>query len=110
MASSPKKLKYWVNNEWRESRTTKYMNCFDPSTGQVIALAPQCTAAEVEEAVAAAQAAFPAWSDTPPSKRAQVMFRMKALMDTHLDELTLLVATENGKVWDEAMGDVLKVT
>ncbi len=110
MASNPKKLKYWVNNEWRESRTTKYMNCFDPSTGQVIALAPQCTAAEVEEAVAAAQAAFPAWSDMPPSKRAQVMFRMKALMDTHLDELTLLVATENGKVWDEAMGDVLKVT
>jgi malonate-semialdehyde dehydrogenase (acetylating)/methylmalonate-semialdehyde dehydrogenase len=38
------------------------------------------------------------------------MFRMKALMDRHLDELTLLVATENGKVWDEAVGDVLKVT
>jgi malonate-semialdehyde dehydrogenase (acetylating)/methylmalonate-semialdehyde dehydrogenase len=86
------------------------MDCYDPSTGQVIAQAPQCTAAEVEEAVAAAAAAYPAWADTPPSKRVQVLFRMKALLDKHLDELTYLVAQEHGKVWDEAMGDVLKVT
>jgi malonate-semialdehyde dehydrogenase (acetylating)/methylmalonate-semialdehyde dehydrogenase len=110
MAAHPKKLKYWVNNEWRESKTTKYMDCFDPSTGEVIAQAPQCTAAEVEEAIVAARDAFPAWSDTPPNKRVQILFRMKALLDLHLDELTRIVATENGKVWDEAMGDVLKVT
>jgi malonate-semialdehyde dehydrogenase (acetylating)/methylmalonate-semialdehyde dehydrogenase len=110
MAAHPKKLKYWVNNEWRDSKTTKYMDCFDPSTGEVIAQAPQCTAAEVEEAIVAARDAFPAWSDTPPNKRVQILFRMKALLDQHLDELTRLVATENGKVWDEAMGDVLKVT
>ena len=110
MARKPKKLQYWVNNEWHESKTTRYMDCYDPSTGEVIAQAPQCTTAEVEEAIAAAKAAFPAWSDTPPNKRVQVLFRMKALLDAHLDELTLLVATENGKVWDEAMGDVLKVT
>jgi malonate-semialdehyde dehydrogenase (acetylating)/methylmalonate-semialdehyde dehydrogenase len=86
------------------------MDCYDPSTGQVIAQAPQCTVDEVEEAVAAAAAAFPAWADTPASKRVQVLFRMKALLDAHLDELTYLVAQEHGKVWDEAMGDVLKVT
>lgn len=105
-----KKLMYYANGEWRESETTKYMDCYNPSTGEVVAQAPQCTAAEVEAAVAAAQAAFPAWADTPPNKRVQVLFRMKALLDKHLDELTLLVATEHGKVWDEAMGDVLKVT
>jgi malonate-semialdehyde dehydrogenase (acetylating) / methylmalonate-semialdehyde dehydrogenase len=108
--ASPKKLRYWVNNEWHASKTAKYMDCFDPSTGEVIAQAPQCTVAEVEEAITAARAAFQPWADTPPSKRIQVLFRMKALMDKHLDELTMLVATENGKVWDEAMGDVLKVT
>jgi len=86
------------------------MDCYDPSRGKVIAQAPQCTSAEVEEAVAAAKAAFPAWADTPPSKRVQVLFRLKALLDEHLDELTLLCAEEHGKVWDEAMGDVLKVT
>ncbi len=105
-----KKLNYWVSGEPLESKTSKYMDCYDPSTGQVIAQAPQCTAAEVEAAVAAAQAAFPAWADTPPNQRVQVLYRMKALLDKHLDELTLMVATENGKVWDEAMGDVLKVT
>jgi malonate-semialdehyde dehydrogenase (acetylating)/methylmalonate-semialdehyde dehydrogenase len=110
MATSPKKLEYWVNGAWRSSKTTKYMDCFNPSTGEVIAHAPQCTADEVREAITAAAAAFPAWSNTPPNKRVQVLFKMKALMDAHLEELTLILATENGKVWDEAMGDVLKVT
>jgi len=105
-----KKLHYWVNGEARESKTSKYMDCYDPSTGQVIAQAPQCTSDEVEAAVAAAQAAFPTWADTPPNRRVQVLYRLKALLDEHLDELTRMVATENGKVWDEAMGDVLKVT
>jgi malonate-semialdehyde dehydrogenase (acetylating) / methylmalonate-semialdehyde dehydrogenase len=110
MATSPKKLKYWVDGGWRESKTSKYMDCFNPSTGEVIAQAPCCTAAEVHEAVASAASAFPAWSATPPNKRVQVLFKFKALMDRHLDELTTLLATENGKVLDEAMGDVLKVT
>jgi malonate-semialdehyde dehydrogenase (acetylating)/methylmalonate-semialdehyde dehydrogenase len=105
-----KKLQYFANGEWKDSATAKWMNCCDPSTGEVIAQAPQCTLAEVEEAVAAAKAAFPGWADTPASKRVKVLFRMKTLLDQHLDELTLLCAKENGKVWDEAMGDVLKVT
>jgi len=105
-----KKLKYCVDGEWLESKSGKYMDCYDPSMGEVIAQTPQCTAGEVDSAVAAAKAAFPAWADTPPSQRVQVLFRMKALVDQHLDELTLLLATENGKVWNEAMGDVLKVT
>jgi malonate-semialdehyde dehydrogenase (acetylating) / methylmalonate-semialdehyde dehydrogenase len=108
MTQAPKKLKYFAG-EWKESKTTKYMDCFDPSTGEVIALAPQCTSAEVEEAIAAAAAAFPAWSNTPAMKRVQVLFRMKGLLDKHLDELVLLVAKENGKVLDEAMGDAIKV-
>ncbi len=110
MAANIRRLDYWVNGEWHASKTSRYMDCFDPSTGEVIAQAPQCTPEEVESAIAAARDAFPAWSDTPPTKRVQVLFRMKALLDRHLEELTLLLATENGKVWDEAMGDVLKVT
>ncbi len=105
-----KKLQYFVGGEWLDSKTTKWMDCYDPSSGEVIAQAPQCTAAEVEQAIACAQAAFPAWADTSPSKRVQVLFRMKTLLDKHLDELTYLCAKEHGKVWDEAMGDVLKVT
>ena len=105
-----KKLKYHVDGEWLETKSGKYMDCYDPSRGEVIAQTPQCTAAEVESAVAAAKAAFPDWANTSPNQRVQVLYRMKALLDLHLDELTLLLATENGKVWNEAMGDVLKVT
>ena len=60
-----KKLKYWVGGEMLESKTSKYMDCYNPSTGEVIAQAPQCTSDEVEAAVAAAQAAFLAWANTP---------------------------------------------
>ena len=69
----------------------------------------KCTAAEVESAVAAAKTAFLGWANTPPNQRVQILFHMKALVDQHQDELTLVLATENGKVWNEAMGDVLKV-
>jgi malonate-semialdehyde dehydrogenase (acetylating) / methylmalonate-semialdehyde dehydrogenase len=109
-AVEPKQLKYWVGGEWKTSKTDHYMDCYDPSIGEVVARTPQCTAEEVRAAIAAAKAAFPAWADTPPSKRAQVLFRMKSILDRHVDELTRLVAEEHGKVWDEAQGDVLKVT
>lgn len=105
---SVERLKYCVDNEWRVSETSKYMPVRDPSSGKVIAEAPCCTQAEVDSAVAAAERAFPAWSDTPIPTRIQMMFRFKQLLDEHLDELTMLVATENGKVLKEARGDVLK--
>jgi len=110
MSEAPSRLKVFIDGEWVESRTAKYMNCYNPSTGEVIALAPQCTAEEVEAAVQAAKNAFPGWAATPANSRVQVLFRMKALLDKHLDELTGLLARENGKVLNEAMGDVLKVT
>jgi malonate-semialdehyde dehydrogenase (acetylating)/methylmalonate-semialdehyde dehydrogenase len=108
--SNVKQLQYWCDGGWKTSKTTKYMDCYNPSTGEVIARAPQCTVEEVEEVIASAAKAYPGWSDTPPNKRVQVLFKMKALLDEHLDELTVLLAKENGKVLDEAMGDVLKVT
>ena len=110
MTTEPIKLKYFINNKFVESKTEKYMECFNPSTGEVTHLAPQCTQDEVEATIASASKAYPSWSATPPSKRVQVLFKMKALLDKHLDELTHLVASSEGKKWDEAMGDVLKVT
>jgi malonate-semialdehyde dehydrogenase (acetylating)/methylmalonate-semialdehyde dehydrogenase len=105
----PLKLRYYAGGKWKESKTSRYMPCYDPSTGAVTAYAPQCTADEVEEAIQSAAAAFPAWADTPVGKRVQVLFKLKTLVDAHIDELTHLLAKENGKKWDEAMGDVLKV-
>ena len=106
--SDARKLKYCVNNQWKESTTTKYMPITDSSTGEVIGEAPCCTREEVMEAVAAAKAAFPKWSTTPIQRRIAVMFRLKTLMDAHLEALTLSCSKELGKNLDEARGDVLK--
>ena len=106
--SEPKKLQYFVNGNFLESKTGKYTDCFNPSTGEVIARAPCCTREEVESAVAAARDAFPEWSATPALKRVQVLYKLRSLLDEHMEELTRLVATENGKTWIEAEGDVLK--
>ena len=109
MTSKAPKLKYCAGGQWLDSQTEKFMDCYDPSTGEVIARAPQRTTEEVTATIEAAQSAFAGWADTPVIKRVQVLFRMKALVEKHLEELTHLLAQEHGKKWDEAMGDVLKV-
>ena len=62
----------------------------------------------LEEAVQAAKNAYPSWSATPVIRRVQILYKLRDLLIEHMDELTLLVATENGKTWEEAQGDVLK--
>jgi len=103
-----KKLQYCANGEWKNSKTEKYMPVTNSSTGEVIAEAPCCTVAEVNEAVTAAKNAFPKWSNTPIGKRVQVMFKFKEILEAHLEELTMLVATELGKNLDESRGDIIK--
>lgn len=103
-----KRICYYVNGEFKESKSGEYRDAFDPSTGKVIAKVPCCTKEEVEEAIASAKAAFPAWSSTPVLKRVQILYRLRDLLIEHMDELTHLVALENGKAWEEAKGDVLK--
>lgn len=102
------KLRPFINGNYVESKTDKYSDIYDPSTGEVIAQAPICTHEEVEAAVKAAAAAFPAWSQTPARRRADLMFKLRDLIVAHFDELTMMVARENGKAWSEAAGDVQK--
>ena len=102
------KMPYCAGGQWKMSQTQKYMPVSDSSTGEVIAEVPCCTRAEVEEAIEAAHRAFPAWSGTPVSKRAQLMFRYREILDAHLEELAVLAAKELGKNLEEARGDVLK--
>src|ERR1039457_7082723 len=101
-------LNFFVGGQARLSQSGRYADISDPSTGEVIARTPLCTEEEVNLAIQSAKEAFPAWADTPAMKRVQVLYKFRDLIDQHLDELTLIVATENGKVWEEAMGDVLK--
>ena len=101
-------LKPFINGQFVESKSEKCNRIFDPSTGEQIAQVPTCTREEVESAIAAAKAAYPAWSATPVRKRAQLMLKLRELIERDMEALTLLCATENGKNLAEAAGDVGK--
>jgi malonate-semialdehyde dehydrogenase (acetylating)/methylmalonate-semialdehyde dehydrogenase len=103
------RLRPFINGQFVESKTDKYMPVYDPSIGEQIAEAPCCTVEEVEAAIQAAKNAFPAWSNTPVARRVDVLYRFRELLIKHMDELTYSVCRENGKNWHEAEGDVLKV-
>lgn len=79
---------------------------FNPSTGETIHEVPLADAATVAQAVAAAQAAFPAWRDTPPAKRAQVLFRFKQLLEQHEAEIVVQISREHGKTLEDAAGEL----
>jgi malonate-semialdehyde dehydrogenase (acetylating)/methylmalonate-semialdehyde dehydrogenase len=104
-----KRLKYCVNNEWLESSSGAYSPVMNPSTGEQIAEAPICSKEEAEAAVMAARAAFPEWSAQPVAVRTQLIFRFRELVYKNFEELSLLVATEMGKNYEESKGDVFKV-
>ena len=80
----------------------------NPATGEVTRHVAMATQKTVSDAIAAAAAAFPAWRNTPPAKRAKVMFKFKALLEEHADEIVALLTNEHGKVIDDAMGEFLR--
>ncbi|MGI9237281.1 MAG: CoA-acylating methylmalonate-semialdehyde dehydrogenase [Woeseiaceae bacterium] len=77
----------------------------NPATGQVTRHVAMASKQTVEGAIAAAEAAFPAWRNTPPAKRARIMFRFKQLLEEHADEIAAAITDEHGKVFDDAMGE-----
>ncbi len=79
---------------------------FDPNTGKVQARVTLGTKADLDRAVAAAEAAQPAWAATNPQRRARVMFRFKELVEANMQSLAELLASEHGKVVADAKGDI----
>jgi len=96
----------WFGGEWRNVNSVPTTPVHNPSTGEVIAEAPLCTAAHVNEAVEAAVAAFPAWMETPAVERARVLFKFKVLLEEHFEDLVRSTTLEHGKTLVESRGDV----
>ncbi len=90
------------------SLSTRTQPVFNPATGEQSSTLPLSTPAELDAAVAAAKAAFPAWANTTPMKRARVMFKFKELLEKHADELAREISKEHGKVHDDAMGELAR--
>src|SRR5581483_6673616 len=105
-ATDVQTLDNFIGGRWVKAHATEYFDVHNPALGEVIGRTPLSTAVDVDAAVQAAAAAFPRWRDTPVNTRAQVLHRLKALMEADFEELARTVTTEHGKTLDEARGSV----
>src|ERR1043165_5540555 len=96
----------WIGGEWLNPNSVPFSPVFNPSTGDIIAETPMCTAEHVNSAVEAAAAAFPAWMETPPVERARIFFKFKTLLEENFEGLVQCNTREHGKTLVESRGDV----
>ncbi|XP_070571367.1 probable methylmalonate-semialdehyde/malonate-semialdehyde dehydrogenase [acylating], mitochondrial [Ptychodera flava] len=106
--SSVATTKNFINNEFVESKATEWIDVHNPATNEVVTRVPKSTQDEMEAAVAAAKAAYPAWSETSILSRQQVMFRYQYLIKENLKEIAKLITLEQGKTLVDAEGDVTR--
>lgn len=95
-----------INGQMVQSTTNTFIPVTDPATQAIIAEVPCATAAEVDAAISAAQAAFETWRETPVGERARLMLRYQHLLKEHHDEIATLLSSETGKTFEDAKGDV----
>lgn len=101
-------VKHWINGALADGDPARTAELFNPATGEVSGHVALAAATDVDAAVAAAGAAFPAWRDASLTKRAGVLFRYRELMYAHRDELAALISSEHGKVHSDALGEVAR--
>jgi malonate-semialdehyde dehydrogenase (acetylating)/methylmalonate-semialdehyde dehydrogenase len=99
-------LPHFINGQWVESTASEWLDVPNPATGEVLARVPLAGAEEVNKAVEAAAAAFPAWRRTPPEDRIQPLFKLKHLLEQEIDELSRTITQENGKTFTEAKAEM----
>jgi malonate-semialdehyde dehydrogenase (acetylating)/methylmalonate-semialdehyde dehydrogenase len=100
------KIPNYIDGRWQDSTTSEWQDVVNPATGEALGRVPLSDAQEVATAIQAASAAYPAWRCTPPQDRIQPLFRLKQLLEDHLDELARIITQENGKTVAEAKAEL----
>ncbi|MFK8003364.1 MAG: CoA-acylating methylmalonate-semialdehyde dehydrogenase [Polyangiales bacterium] len=100
--------KNFIGGEWTDAESGKTIPVMNPRHNKEMGQMVWSVESDTNRAIAAAEAAFPAWKATPMKERAQIMYRVKQIMESKLDELSWLLAHENGKSIPQAKGEVLK--
>ncbi len=101
-------IQNYINGRFVPATTTQTLNVISPLDGSFLSTVPLSNAKDLDDAVKAAQAAFPTWSKTPIKERVQVFFRYKTLLEKHLKELAELCSEENGKTYGESVAEIEK--
>ena len=99
-------IPHYINGARSAAPVARSQDVFNPATGAVTGRVALASRADVDAAVAAASAAFPDWADTPPIRRARVMFKFLELLNQHKDDLARMITAEHGKVFTDAQGEV----
>jgi malonate-semialdehyde dehydrogenase (acetylating)/methylmalonate-semialdehyde dehydrogenase len=100
------RLTNYINGQWTHSSATEWRDVVNPATGEPLAQVPLAEAPEVNAAVEAAAAAFPEWRRTPPEDRIQPLFKLKVLLEEHIDDIARIITQENGKTLSEAKAEM----
>src|ERR1700721_2945456 len=99
-------LQNYFNGAWQRSAATEFVDVTNPATAELLARTPLSTAADVDAVVQAAAEAFPAWRRVPAGERVQYLFKLKNLLEEHIDEIARLITRENGKTFAEAKAEM----
>jgi malonate-semialdehyde dehydrogenase (acetylating)/methylmalonate-semialdehyde dehydrogenase len=100
------KLTNYINGQWVDSSTNEWQEVINPATGETLAQVPLSSPSEVAAAVEAAATAFPEWRRTPPEDRIQPLFKLKALLEEHIEDISRIITQENGKTFAEAKAEM----
>ncbi|AGO17214.1 CoA-acylating methylmalonate-semialdehyde dehydrogenase [Glaesserella parasuis] len=98
----------FINGTKVESASSRFSSVFNPATGEEIKKVKLSTVAEVNQAIEAADKAFPNWSQQSPLRRARILFKFKELLEANFDELARLITTEHGKIYSDAIGELTR--
>src|SRR5579872_3299675 len=99
-------LQNYFNGAWQRSSATEFVDVANPATAEILARTPLSTTADVEAVVKAAADAFPSWRRVPAGERVQYLFKLKNLLEEHIDEIARLITIENGKTFGEAKAEM----
>ncbi len=106
VTTEPATLRHWIGGRADERAAGRHGDVTDSATGEVVARVPFASTADVDAVVRVASAAAPAWAATSLHRRAEVLFRFRALVDAHRDALAERITREHGKVLSDALGEV----
>ena len=103
-----KKIQHFVNGQLFSGNSKRVGKVFKPATGEQSAEVILASTKDINDAVANAAEAFESWSNKPPLQRARIMFKFKELIEKNSDELTKIIVSEHGKVYEDAKGSLTR--
>lgn len=108
MTAQPSTITHWINGQLWSGKADRVGDVYNPATGAVSARVDFADAAVIDEAVASAHKAYQSWRESSLTKRTQVLFAFRELLNTHKEDLAALITAEHGKVLSDALGEVTR--